>query len=458
MSSKEHPLVIKYKNFSPISENLAAKAREVFPGGDTRASAHYSPYPLSISKASGCVLTDVDGNQILDFMNNFTSLIHGHAHPQVVDAVQNQISLGSAYAAPSKNQIELAQLITERIPSVEQMRFTSSGTESTTMAIRCSRAATGRQKIMKMEGGYHGSYEMAEVSLAPFPKNRGDLEEPNSLPIDGSFPDSVLEDTVICPYNQPSMAQALIDKYASELAAIIVEPVLGSMGMVPATKEFLQTLRDSATKHGIILIFDEVISLRIDQGGAQSFFDITPDLTCMGKIIGGGLPVGAIGGKSELMKLFSPEMPEPVMHASTFSGNALTMSAGLPAMRAFDEKECIRINDLAEKLRTGFNQAFSQAKILGNASGIGSLTNINFSNKPLNDSRDFMDGLYTSKHIGNLLHLTMLRNGIMSASRLMFCTSTAMSEKEIEKAITALHESLAELRPFVEEECPNLVA
>jgi len=299
---------------------------------------------------------------------------------------------------------------------------------------------------------------MAEVSLAPFPKNRGDLEEPNSLPIDGSFPDSVLEDTVICPYNQPSMAQALIDKYASELAAIIVEPVLGSMGMVPATKEFLQALRDSATKHGIILIFDEVISLRIDQGGAQSFFDITPDLTCMGKIIGGGLPVGAIGGKSELMKLFSPEMPEPVMHASTFSGNALTMSAGLPAMRAFDEKECIRINDLAEKLRTGFNQAFSQAKILGNASGIGSLTNINFSNKPLNDSRDFMDGLYTSKHIGNLLHLTMLRNGIMSASRLMFCTSTAMSEKEIEKAITALHESLAELRPFVEEECPNLVA
>ena len=192
------------------------------------------------------------------------------------------------------------------------------------------------------------------------------------------------------------------------MAAIIVEPVLGSMGMVPATKEILQALRHSATKHGIILIFDEVISLRIDQGGAQSFFDITPDLTCMGKIIGGGLPVGAIGGKSELMKLFSPEIPEPVMHASTFSGNALTMSAGLPAMRAFDEKECIRINDLAEKLRTGFNQAFSQAKILANANGIGSLTNINFSNKPLNDSRDFMDGLYASKHIGNLLLLTML--------------------------------------------------
>ena len=177
----------------------------------------------------------------------------------------------------------------------------------------------------------------------------------------------------------------------------------------------------------------------------------------MGKIIGGGLPIGAVGGKRELMQLFSPEIANPVMHASTFSGNALTMSAGLPAMKAFDDKECNRINDLAEKLREGFNQAFSQARILGNASGIGSLTNIHFANKQLNDSRDFMDGLFRSKHIGNLLHLTMLRNGVMSASRLMFCTSTAMTETEIENAVTSLHESLAELRPFIEKECPELM-
>tara|TARA_B100000678_G_C18187417_1_gene493789 strand:+ start:97 stop:1470 length:1374 start_codon:yes stop_codon:yes gene_type:complete len=455
--SKDHPLVAEYRKFSPISESLAKKAKEVFPGGDTRASAHYNPYPLTMSEASGCVLKDADGNEILDFMNNFTSLIHGHTHPQIVESVQKQISLGSAYAAPSQNQIELAEIITERVPSVEQMRFTSSGTEATTMAIRCARAATGRQKIMKMEGGYHGSYEMAEVSLVPMPKERGDLNEPNSLPVDKSFPNSVLEDTVICPYNQPDMAKTLIEKHSSELAAIIVEPVLGSMGMIPATKEFLLTLRDSTTKSGIILIFDEVISLRINQGGAQSLFGVMPDITCMGKIIGGGLPIGAVGGKRELMQLFSPEIANPVMHASTFSGNALTMSAGLPAMKAFDDKECNRINDLAEKLREGFNQAFSQARILGNASGIGSLTNIHFANKQLNDSRDFMDGLFRSKHIGNLLHLTMLRNGVMSASRLMFCTSTAMTETEIENAVTSLHESLAELRPFIEKECPELM-
>ena len=455
--SKDHPLVSEYRKFSPLSESLAKKAKDVFPGGDTRASAHYSPYPLTMSEASGCVLKDADGNEILDFMNNFTSLIHGHSHPHIVESVQKQISLGSAYAAPSQNQIELAEIIIERVPSVEQMRFTSSGTEATTMAIRCARAATGRQKIMKMEGGYHGSYEMAEVSLVPMPKERGNLKEPNSLPVDKSFPDSVLEDTVICPYNQPNMAKALIQKHSSELAAIIVEPVLGSMGMIPATKEFLLTLRDSTSANGIILIFDEVISLRISQGGAQSLFDVIPDITCMGKIIGGGLPIGAVGGKRELMQLFSPETANPVMHASTFSGNALTMSAGLPAMKAFDEKECNRINGLAEKLREGFNQAFSQARILGNASGIGSLTNIHFDNKQLNDSRDFMDGLFRSKHIGNLLHLTMLRNGVMSASRLMFCTSTAMTETEIENAVTSLHESLAELRPFIEKECPELM-
>ena len=455
--SKDHPLVSEYRKFSPLSESLAKKAKDVFPGGDTRASAHYSPYPLTMSEASGCLLKDADGNEILDFMNNFTSLIHGHSHPQIVESVRKQISLGSAYAAPSQNQIELAEIIIERVPSVEQMRFTSSGTEATTMAIRCARAATGRQKIMKMEGGYHGSYEMAEVSLVPMPKERGNLEEPNSLPVDKSFPDSVLEDTVICPYNQPDMAKALIKKHSSELAAIIVEPVLGSMGMIPATKEFLLTLRDSTSANGIILIFDEVISLRINQGGAQSLFGVIPDITCMGKIIGGGLPIGAVGGKRELMQLFSPETANPVMHASTFSGNALTMSAGLPAMKAFDDKECNRINDLAEKLREGFNQAFSQARILGNASGIGSLTNIHFANKQLNDSRDFMDGLFRSKHIGNLLHLTMLRNGVMSASRLMFCTSTAMTETEIENAVTSLHESLAELRPFIEKECPELM-
>jgi glutamate-1-semialdehyde 2,1-aminomutase len=325
------------------------------------------------------------------------------------------------------------------------------------MAIRCARAATGRQKIMKMEGGYHGSYELAEVSLVPFPDERGSLDAPVSLPVDDSFPDSVLNDTVVCPYNEPERAETLIDAHAGELAAVIVEPVLGSVGMLPASTAFLQTLRRVTDRHGIILIFDEVITLRLGSGGAQSVHGVIPDLTCMGKIIGGGLPVGGVGGKRELMQQFSPERERPIMHASTFSGNALTMAAGRAAMKAYDASEVDRINALGQRLRDGFNKAFSQSGIRGQAIGRGSLTNLHLTNAPINDSRDSLSAMMDTRHIAQLLHLSMLRRGVMSASRLMYCVSTAMGETEVDQAVTALHESLAELEPFVEEEQPALM-
>lgn len=454
----EHPLITKYREFSPSSGRMSERARSVFPGGDTRASAHYGPYPLVMAEASGCRMRDIDGNEVLDFMNNFTSLIHGHAHPAVVEAVQSQVAKGSAYAAPSEDQIRLAELIAQRVPSIEQLRFTSSGTEGTLMALRCARAATGRQKIMKMEGGYHGSYELAEVSLVPFPNLRGDLAAPASTAVDASFPDSVLSDTVVCPYNEPVLAEALIDAHAEELAAVIVEPVLGSMGMIPASFEFLEALRRATERHGIVLIFDEVITLRLSDGGAQKQIGVTPDLTCMGKIIGGGLPVGGVGGKAELMQLFSPDQKQPVMHASTFSGNALTMAAGRAAMEAYTGDEADRINGLAARLREGFNQAFSQAGLKAQAFGSGSLTNLHFTTEALNDSRDALSGMIAAGLLNNLVHLTMLRHGVMSATRLMYCTSTAMTDKDIDQAVTAMHESLAELRPHIEEDWPALLA
>jgi glutamate-1-semialdehyde 2,1-aminomutase len=454
----EHTLIAQYREFSPSSGALGERARTVFPGGDTRSSAHYGPYPLVMAEASGCRMRDIDGNEVLDFMNNFTSLIHGHAHPDVVAAVQNQVAKGSAYAAPNSDQIELAELIVDRVPAIEQLRFTSSGTEGTLMAIRCARAATGRQKIMKMEGGYHGSYELAEVSLVPFPGRRGELSAPTSTAVDGSFPDSVLGDTVVCPYNEPALAEALIDTHATELAAVIVEPVLGSMGMIPASKEFLTTLREATKRHGIVLIFDEVITLRLSEGGAQKNYGVRPDLTCMGKIIGGGLPVGGIGGDKALMGLFSPDQKRPVMHASTFSGNALTMAAGRAAMLAYTADEVERVNAMGEKLREGFNQAFAQAGLRAQALGSGSLTNLHFTDAAIHDSRDAFTGMTAAGQLTNLLHLTMLRHGVMSATRLMYCTSTAMTDVEIETAITALHESLAELRPYIEADWPALLA
>jgi glutamate-1-semialdehyde 2,1-aminomutase len=457
MSQLEREKVQAYTDWSKLSGELIEAARKVFPGGDTRMSAHYAPYPVFIERGEGCRLFDADGHELIDFMNNFTSLIHGHAHPAVVKAVIEQVQLGTAYAAPTRSQVELARLLCERVPSVEQLRFCSSGTEATLMTLRCARAFTGRQRVMKMEGGYHGSYELAEVSLVPLPGRCGPLEHPDPVPVDRSIPESALRDAVVAPYNEPELAVRLIDEHADELAAVIVEPILGSMGMVPATTEFLQALRDATARHGIVLVFDEVISLRLGDGGEQEVHGVTPDLTSMGKIIGGGLPIGAIGGRRDLLQIFNPDAPDPVFHASTFSGNALSMAAGLAALRAFTPDARARVSALGDRLREGFNRVFGNVGLRGQAMGKGSLVNLHLTDRTIRNARDSLAGMFEAGPIGRLLHLGMLRRGITSASRLMYCVSTPMTEEEVDTAVAALEDTLTELRPGIERERPALL-
>lgn len=457
MSKLRQRVFNNYSRWAPESARRFVDAQVVFPGGDTRMSAHFFPHPVFIERARGAWLKDVDGHDILDFMNNFTSLLLGHTNPDVVAAVQSQVALGSAYAAPTDSQVDLARLLRNRVPGVEKLRFTSSGTEATQMAIRCARAITGRQKIMKMEGGYHGSYEMAEVSLAPHPDRCGPLSAPQSLPVDGSFPDSVLKDTVVCPYNEPELAERLIENHADELAAVIVEPVLGSMGMIPATTEFLVTLREGTEQHGIVLIFDEIITLRLSMGGAQKLHGVTPDLTAMGKVIGGGLPIGAIGGSDELMRAFDPGSKRPVMHASTFSGNPLSMAAGFAAMKQVSPRSLDRINKLGDRFRDGINAAFAGHGIRGQATGVGSLCQVHLTDRPLHSARDTVAGMMAAGPIVQVLHLSMLQRGIFSASRLMYNMSVPMSEADVDNALAAFSDVLAELRPALKEEWPQLL-
>jgi glutamate-1-semialdehyde 2,1-aminomutase len=446
-----------YQRWSAVSAELIEAAREVFPGGDTRMSAHFAPYPLFIERAEGAWMFAADGHRLLDCMNNFTSLIHGHAHPAVVAAVQEQAALGTAYAAPTRSQVALARLLVARVPGVEQLRFTSSGTEATLMALRCARAFTGKQKIMKMEGGYHGSYELAEVSLVPRPDRCGPLEAPHPVPIDRSIPDSVLADTVVCPYNQPEIAARLIAEHAGELAAVIVEPALGSMGMIPASREFLAALREATEQHGVLLIFDEVITLRAGYGGVQGEVGITPDLTAMGKIIGGGLPIGAVGGRRELMRMFHPDEAEPVMHASTFSGNPISMAAGFAAMEQVNPQNLEQLAGLGERFREGATRTFQNHGLRGQATGIASLSNLHLTDAPLNDARDSLAGVLAGGHVNRLLHLAMLQRGVASASRLMYCLSTPMTVAEVDTALDALDDALRALRPGIERERPELL-
>jgi glutamate-1-semialdehyde 2,1-aminomutase len=457
MSDLEEQQLRAYRDWSKLSGELIEEARRVFPGGDTRMSAHYGPYPLFMERGEGFRIFDADGHQFIDFMNNFTSLLLGHAHPAVVEAVTEQVRLGTAFAAPTRSQVELASLLCQRVPSLEQLRFCSSGTEATLMALRCARAFTGRQKVMKMEGGYHGSYELAEVSLVPRPDRCGPLDRPASLPIDRSIPESVLRDTVVAPYNQPEMATSLVREHAGELAAVIVEPILGSMGMIPATREFLRALREVSAECGVVLIFDEVISLRLGDGGAQEVHGVTPDLTAMGKIVGGGLPIGAIGGRRELMQLFNPDGREPVFHASTFSGNPLSMAAGLATFRQFTPAAREQLNSLGERLRAGFDRAFQRAGVRGQALGAGSLVNLHLTDRPIGNARDSLAGMIEAGPIARLLHLAMLRRGFSSASRLMYCVSTPMGESEIDAASEALENALVELRPVIERDRPALL-
>jgi glutamate-1-semialdehyde 2,1-aminomutase len=446
-----------YTDWTRTSAKLTEEARRYLPGGDTRSSAYYPPYPAFMSRGEGCRLWDVDGHEYVDFMNNFTSLIHGHAHPPTVAAVTEQIARGSAYAAPSESQLALARLLCERVPSIDELRFCSSGTEATAMCIRAARACTGKQKVMKVEGGYHGSHELGEMSLVPLPGKAGPPEDPVTLAPDRSINGSEILDIITIPFNDADAARARLEEHGNEVAALIVEPMLGGMGMVPPQPGYLAELRRFTEECEVLLVFDEVITLRLSTGGLQARSGVTPDLTAMGKIIGGGLPIGAFGGRREILEIFNPDRLDAIMHASTFSGNALTMAAGLAALEDLSPDELDRINRLGDRLRAGFNAVFKSAGIRGQATGIGSLSHLHLWDGPMRNARDSVRGFMEGGRLPNLLHLGMMRRGIYPAGRQMYCISTPMGEEHVDRAVSALEETLAEVRPLIEQEFPNLV-
>ncbi len=447
-----------YREWSPTSEKWNGEARRHLPGGDTRSSAHYLPYPLAMVRGEGCRLTDADGHELVDFMNNFTSLVHGHAHPETVRAVQEQMAIGSAYAAPSVGQTELARLLCERVPSLEELRFCCGGSEATQMAVRAARAFTGRTKIMKMEGGYHGSHDLGEMSVVPIPGKCGPVERPETTLSDRSLSSNIAAEIVTTPFNRADVTRRQLEEHRDEIAALILEPMLGGLGMIPADPGYLAELRNLCDENEVLLIFDEVITLRLAVGGVQEREAIVPDLTAMGKIIGGGLPVGAFGGRAEILEQFNPERFDALMHASTFSGNALTMAAGLATLNALGPDEIARINALGERLRSGFDAAFVTAGLRGRMTGQGSLSHVHFGSEPVTDARASVLAVAQSQPLASLLHLGMLRRGVFAAGRQMYSVSTAMGEAEIALAVEAFGDALEELRPVAEEDCSQLLA
>ena len=399
----------RFVQSTPVSQSKQAEAQKYLPGGSSRGTAFFDPYPHFIERGEGHYIYDADGNRLLDFMINATSLILGHAHPDVTAAIQEQAARGAAFTGPTDPQVRLAKILTERVPSLDLIRFTNSGTEGTMMAIRAARAYTGRQKIAKFEGGYHGAHEYVSVSVRP-PAEKLDPSGPTPIAEHPGLPDSILEQVIVLPYNDLDWCERVLRENASEVACLIMEPVVSSFGYLPGDIEFLQGLRDLTTELGIVLIYDEVQSFRIAPGGAQETLGVVPDMTSFGKIIGGGTPVGAFGGRADIMELFDPTSGAAIPHAGTFNANPVTMAAGEVVMNHLTPEVYDQMNALGGELRAKLRAVFDEFEVPAQVTGIGSLFGIHFTSEEIRDYRSVVNSDQTMR---KALFTGLLNEGIL---------------------------------------------
>lgn len=433
-----------YPDQDSRSKALYDRARAHLPGGNSRTTVFLKPYPIYAARGAGCRVWDVDGNVFIDCINNFTSLIHGHAHPALVEAAAEQLALGTAFGMPTSSEIDLAEELAARLPSADQARFTSSGTEAVMMALKAARAFTGRAKIAKCEGAYHGTYDYAEVSLDPTPAAWGG-NAPVSVAYAKGTPASVLADVVTIPFNDIEGAESLIRAHGHELACVLVDPMPSRAGLVPADKAYLEALREVTRDVGALLVLDEVIAFRLGFHGAQGLFGIDPDLTALGKIVGGGFPAGAVAGRKEVMAVFDPSRGKPALpHGGTFSANPVSMRAGLVAMQLLNRRAFARLDAIGAAVRAGISESMRHHGVPGTAVGLGSLLKIHFSDRPI---RDYRSAYMTEREARRLciFHLALLNRGILSSSDGLMALSLPMTDADVGEILRAVSDALAEV-------------
>ena len=428
MTSENNELE-RYLASTPNSRAAWEQAREYLPGGDSRNSIFWDPYPIFIESGSGSRVVDVDGVERLDFINTMTSLILGHAPRPVVDAVTRQLEKGVVYNAPNQHQVTLAKLLCERIPSFDLVRFTNSGTEATLNTIRAARAFTGRTRIAKAEGGYHGTHDVVTVSVRVNPDLAGDPNRPRAVAASEGLPQDTVDQVTVIPFNDTRAALEILKEQKDTLAAVIVEPMLGSVGMVPATPEFLAMLRAFTSENGIVLIFDEVISFRVAPGGCQQFYGVTPDLTSLGKIIGGGFAVGAFGGRADIMDLYDPTKGPRVSHAGTFNANPVTMVAGSVTLEQLTPEVYRSLAELTDRLKQGIQDVCAASEVPVQTTGLGSLFGIHFTDQPVVNYRSVTR---EDKRLRDQVFLGLLNEGILTGSNLVGSLSTALEESDVD--------------------------
>lgn len=435
--------VTEYAAKTARSRALFEEALQAMPGGNSRTTTFFDPYPFYLQRGQGAHVWDADGNDRVDFNGNYTSLILGHAPPAVVQAVQHGAESGLSFPGPTEHEIRLAEVLCRRLPSLERVRFTNSGTEATMNAVRLARAFTGRPKIAKFEGAFHGTHDWVMVSVTPDPKTAGGRRRPKSVAWSAGLPPAIMKNVVVLPWNDGDACEAILEKEGAAVAAVIVDPLLANAGMIAPADGFLPRLRAVTERLGMLLIFDEVISFRIALGGAQERLGIRPDLTTLGKIIGGGLPVGAFGGRADVMSYYDPRGGQPrISQGGTFNANPLTMVAGLATLEALTPDAYARLDALGERLRRGVARLLTATRRKGQVTGAGSLFWLHWTTSPLTDYRSTRPKDMT---LGTQVFMGLLNEGILLTPRGLGACSLAMTDDDIDRFINALARVLARL-------------
>jgi glutamate-1-semialdehyde 2,1-aminomutase len=431
------------------SAGLFARAGKVMPGGGTRHPIIFPPHPVYAVEGRGCRLTDVDGVERIDFINNFSCQIHGHGHPEVTRVITEQAGRLTTAILPTEQELRLAELLAERVAGIDQVRFCNSGTEAVMIALKAARAATRRRLIMKMEGGYHGQYPEMECSFISEPHNWGPEEEPAKVPLSEDTPANLFDNVVVAPFNRVEATRALIRRHAAELAAVIIDPFPSRMQFVRAGEEYLRMLREETRAAGALLIFDEVFCFRLDYRGAQGRFGVTPDLTTLGKIIGGGLPIGAVGGRAEVMAVFSARgagaLPR-VFHGGTFTANPMSMAAGLRSMQLLTPAAFADLQAKGDRLRSGLRDAAAASGLPVQVMGDASLTGIALSARPFDGYRDMITacgGNHRERMFA--LHRHLLNEGVLISPQGALAGSTPMTDSDIDFTVEAAGRAFAAL-------------
>jgi glutamate-1-semialdehyde 2,1-aminomutase len=425
------------------SQKLFARASQILPGGvdsPVRAFQAVGGAPLFIRRASGAVIEDVDGNRFIDYVMSWGPLIHGHAPKSLIKAITAAARRGTSFGAPSALEHELGEAVRTLMPSIERVRFVSSGTEAAMSAIRLARAFTGRDRIIKFEGCYHGHADAFLVKAGSGAMTLG-------IPTSPGVPAPVAADTLLARYNDLASVDSLLASQAASIAAIIVEPIAGNIGVVPPNEGFLTGLRDRCREHGILLVFDEVISgFRASAGGAQAVFDIQPDLTCLGKIIGGGLPVGAYGGRADIMSRVAPS--GPMYQAGTLSGNPVAMTAGLWALKNLQPTLYRNLARRGAVLAAGLADAARTAGVPLQANAFGSLLTPFFTSTPV---RDYQSALAANTTAYATFFRGMLKRGVYPPPSQFeaWFLSAAHTDTHIKKTIAAAREAMKEVRKIL---------